>query len=378
MSTFLYTADGLYVCGDNSFKQLGLGKNSNPQVLLPTKLNFFNDHEIISIQCVGQHTMIHTNSGVFGFGRNKYGQLGLGDTKDRETPKRIDFFDNHEVLSVHCRFFCTIIHTSDGIFSFGVSDLGLASLDEFNKNPTKLDFFQRTTTPALSEDNHEILSIHCGGRHIFINTNSGLYVLGYNEFGQLGLGDIEKRSVPTKLNFFDDYEILSISCGHSHSIINTTKGLYVFGYNNDGQLGLGDTDDRNIPTKLNFFDDYEIISVNCGFLYSIIYTTKGLYVFGDNLKGQLGLGKDCVKITTPTKLKFFDDCQILLILCYHEYNMINTTKGLYVFGNNCKGRLGLGDTKDGYLPTKVDFGHEIIPFGIRPNRIKSAASVIKF
>lgn len=247
-------------------------------------------------------------------------------------------------------------------------ELGLG--DDYDKYvvPTKLDFF----------DNYDILSIHCINSRTFVNTNNGLYVFGWNYFRQLRLEDNKNCNTPNKLDFFDDYEIVTICGGSYHTIIQTKTEVFGFGGNEFGQLGLDDTSRQFLPTKLNFFDDYEIISVECGYRHSIVITTKGVYVFGDNGCGQLGLGEDfSLHKTVPTKLNFFDKHQILLITCYADHNMIYTTQGLYVFGENFCGELGLGDRNIRRVPVKLNFEHEIILLINKSNiRIKSSHSFI--
>jgi alpha-tubulin suppressor-like RCC1 family protein len=76
-----------------------------------------------------------------------------------------------------------------------------------------------------------------------------------NGHGQLGLGDKNERNIYTKLehNFG---KIKNIYCGGYHSIIlNENNELYVSGYNEFGQLGLGDYDKRNTYTKLDLHFD---------------------------------------------------------------------------------------------------------------------------
>lgn len=65
--------------------------------------------------------------------------------------------------------------------------------------------------------------------YVILNTIEGVFVYGHNGYGQLGLGDIINRNVPTKLNF--DYEVLSICCGSDHTIFNTTDGIFTYGRN---------------------------------------------------------------------------------------------------------------------------------------------------
>jgi alpha-tubulin suppressor-like RCC1 family protein len=72
-----------------------------------------------------------------------------------------------------------------------------------------------------------------------------------------------------------------IRLGGYHSIIYKENGdLFVFGYNSDGQLGLGDNQERNTPTLL--LNDKDIEDIVCGSYHTIYYKKNGeIYVFGD-------------------------------------------------------------------------------------------------
>src|SRR5690606_20310697 len=97
-------------------------------------------------------------------------------------------------------------------------------------------------------------------RHTFFCFNNSLWVFGENSFGQCGVGNTITQPKPIKLeNFyhnkfgasqdksadhklvFNASDIISVKCGSNHSAILTKKGLYMFGSNEMGQLGLGDT-----------------------------------------------------------------------------------------------------------------------------------------
>ena len=88
MSHILNTDDGLYGYGSNIVGQLGLGNDSDRFISQPTKLKFFDNYEILSVHCGDYHTIIYTTDGLFGFGSNKYGQLISGDSRNLETPTK--------------------------------------------------------------------------------------------------------------------------------------------------------------------------------------------------------------------------------------------------------------------------------------------------
>ena len=94
--------------------------------------------------------------------------------------------------------------------------------------------------------------LSCGGNHTICLTKSeNCYSWGCNNNGQLGLGDNKNRNVPTLLILSNNEKILNLSSGNHHIIcITKSENIYVWGKNESGQLGLGDRNDRNIPTLL--------------------------------------------------------------------------------------------------------------------------------
>ena len=55
--------------------------------------------------------------------------------------------------------------------------------------------------------------------------------------------------------------------------------LYAFGNNKFGQLGLGDTTHRNVPTLVIALADLKVKVVSCGLLHTVIITEDGLRSF---------------------------------------------------------------------------------------------------
>ena len=74
--------------------------------------------------------------------------------------------------------------------------------------------------------------------------NNKIYCWGYNNYGQLGLGDNEDRNKPIEFKIKGNSSpIKQIICGSDHifAICENNK-IYCWGYNIYGQLGLGDID----------------------------------------------------------------------------------------------------------------------------------------
>ena len=52
--------------------------------------------------------------------------------------------------------------------------------------------------------------------------NDGIYSFGFNAYGQLGIGNKTNQSTPQQVKFFDKMKINGISCGQ-HTIVSTGK-----------------------------------------------------------------------------------------------------------------------------------------------------------
>ena len=78
-----------------------------------------------------------------------------------------------------------------------------------------------------------------------LKNDGTLWGCGYNDYGQLGLGDTANRYTFTQITTNID-NIKQIYCGYHYALILENDGtLWGCGYNGYGQLGLGDNTDRN-------------------------------------------------------------------------------------------------------------------------------------
>ena len=155
------------------------------------------------------YTLILKHSGeLFAFGDNIYGQLGLGNNIEKiNTPTLI--MKDEPIQQITCGSYHTFILKKSGeLFAFGRNrngQLGLGNNDDRN-------------VPTLVMKDKSIQQIVCGGLHTFIFKNSGeLFAFGDNKYGQLGLGDYENRIGPTLV--MEDKSIQQIACGSFHSLV---------------------------------------------------------------------------------------------------------------------------------------------------------------
>ena len=82
-----------------------------------------------------------------------------------------------------------------------------------------------------------------------IKTDGTLWSWGYNNFGQLGLGNVTYYSSPKQVGALTNWS--SVSCGYYHTVSIKTDGtLWSWGYNGIGQLGLGNVTNYSSPKQV--------------------------------------------------------------------------------------------------------------------------------
>ena len=130
---------------------------------------------------------------------------------------------------------------------------------------------------------------------MFIDSDEKVYACGKGDYGQLGLNSTADHTTPQEITYFttNNISIVQVFCGESHSMaLDDSGNLYGWGRNDKGQLGLGHTNQVLVPTALDM-DDFSgnVTKVDLGGLHSLVITDEGKsYTFGDNSKGQLGIG----------------------------------------------------------------------------------------
>ena len=272
----------LWGCGRNDYGQLGLGDTTNRTTFTQITTNA---DDIKSVYYGENYTLILENDGtLWGCGQNNLGQLGLGDTINRTTFTQITT-NTDDIKEIYCGAYHVFILENDGtLWSCGRNDYGQLGLGDSNN---------RTTFTQVTINANDIKSIYCGHHYTLILKNDDtLWGTGRNNCGQLGLGDTTDRTIFTQVTT-NINNIKEIYCGAHHAFILKNDGtLWGCGQNNYGQLGLGDDTDRNTFTQVTTNTD-NIKEIYCGCYHTFILKNDGtLWGTGYNNVGELGLGDD--------------------------------------------------------------------------------------
>jgi len=159
--------------------------------------------------------------------------------------------------------------------------------------------------------------------------------------------------------------------GTGFSLVLTEDGnVAVFGDNAHGQLGVGDVLKRSRPVlldKMQVFGGENIVMVCAGYEQSACVTKEGsLWVWGSNESGESGNRSYAQRILVPVRIDRleFGNSHVLMVAMGMSFSMILTAQGhVWTTGSNSEGNLGHGDTMPRYKFTRIDptrFGNRAI------------------
>ena len=258
---FLTASTGtvLAAWGENTFGELGLGDLKDR--LVPTVVPGSND--VVSVASGTGYTLFVKRDGtLWAMGRNRGGQLGLGDGLDRAEPVQVPGISDAIAVAAGERH--ALLLKRDGkLYGAGASgsvEMSLGHLLRFDSLGyahdmwSTLSFMQLVVTQTEIVDN--VVAVAAGGAHsLFVKRDGSLWVMGYNKFGQTGTGE-------------SNCEALLGTC-----------------YSN-----------VPVPTQLTGITD--VVAVAAAGDNSMFMKRDGtLWGFGSNASGELGLGDKNIRYT---------------------------------------------------------------------------------
>ena len=181
----------IFSCGFNKWGQCGLGHVDSPQITPSLIPNIPSN--IVHFVC-GSHQSIFLDSEgkVFSVGDNEFGELGLGHNTNQNVLNKIPNIPPIKIISC-VGASCYLVDFEGNLWTFGINDCGqLGHGDKTNKN-----------APKIINTLKDIQQISCGTRgHHFIakNSQNQIFVTGQNKNGQLGTGDTQPASIFNEIN----------------------------------------------------------------------------------------------------------------------------------------------------------------------------------
>lgn len=111
---------------------------------------------------------------------------------------------------------------------------------------------------------------------IIIIANGGVYAFGDNTYGELGIEGVLSLEKPTKVTFFDSIKekVKKICVGARHSLVLLENGVvYAFGDNSESQC-TGSSTRYPKPVKINWESKELIVDIFSNYNHCVFVTSN--------------------------------------------------------------------------------------------------------
>ena len=321
------------------------------------------------------HSGAIRNNGLYTWGRNNYGQTGLGFESD---PRKDINLEQHP-------FSPALVTTDTTFVSLAFGQNTSAALADNGTvwawgDGSHGQLGQGIENTALNEDDSSIplqvqgindaVSVVRGyNQTLILHSDGSVSAFGENKYGQLGDGTTDNRDIPVKPALSN---IVQIASGASFSLAVDSDGrVWSWGRNNDGQLGLGmsDSDAHPSPTQVTINEPIE--AVIAGKAHVLALARSGtVYGWGLNFSSQIGMyDRDNVdpdwpkEIVSPKKLPWFTDA--VAVWANGNQSFAERQNGqVYPWGQNMMGTLGVEFDGNVQAPSSSVFGfNQVVDLG---------------
>ena len=333
----------LWAWGGNSSGQLG--DSTNTQSSLPARVGTGTSWEAVSAGW-GHTAALKEDGSLWTWGLNSSGQLGDGSNTDSNEPVQVG--SETEWVAVTAGNDHTVALKSDGsLWAWGANGSGQLGIGS-NTNQNE---------PTRVGTANDWVLVSAGAEHTAaLKENGTIWTWGANWSGQLGDDTRESKNAPTRAG--QDWDGTSTGWatvtagGYFNLALKEDGGLWAWGSNYYGQLGLGGAfNSYDWINRVGTATDW--VSITAGDGFSLALKEDGsLWAWGDNYYGQLGDGTFYSIRSTPAQVDTATDWVAMAGGGNHTL-ALKEGGGLWAWGQNHNGQLGVGSTSFGSAPVLV-------------------------
>ena len=237
--------------GGNQFGELGDGtyiSTNRPEQIVASG--------VTAIAAGNQYSLFLKSDGsLWGMGVDGDGQLGDG-TFNIATNRPEQIVASNVTAIAAGSFFSLFLKNDGSLWGMGGQIVGQLGDGTYGASP-----LYATNRPEQIVASN-VTAIAAGGNHsLFLKNDGSLWAMGHNDYGQLGNGFYVTNIVfgqqrITGLGTNEPEQLVAsnvtaIAAGRAFSLFLKSDGsLWAMGYNNDGQLGDGTTNNMNRPEQI--------------------------------------------------------------------------------------------------------------------------------
>ncbi|NXA93502.1 HERC5 ligase, partial [Melanocharis versteri] len=268
----VYEGGELFTWGQNTHGQLGVGSQTTltPRPQLVERLKGI---PLAQIAAGGAHSITVSLSGaVYSWGKNNFGQLGLGDMKDRDCPTYVGALEHWKTVFISCGADHTAVLSKEGLVcTFGAGESG-----QLGHNSTQNELLPRVVAELWGA---RVSHIACGRQHtlVYVPSLDKFYFFGSGDEGQLEDERKPNQLIPLPVNSSVDTGKSCQSNDHCRciqSIFNlicyTCNFVNVFMHfiQNSYLNGIATLEDKEVDAWISNSKHWESIKKNIRLIFS--------------------------------------------------------------------------------------------------------------
>jgi alpha-tubulin suppressor-like RCC1 family protein len=278
------------------------------------------------------------------WGGNFDGQLGNGTTTGSMTPVVVTGISDAIAVTSGEGFVCALI-AGGSIECWGGNDRGQLGIGTFT----------RSSVPVEVTGIADAIAVDAGGSHACaLLVDGAVRCWGASEWGQLGYWEFNQHEFPTPVPAGDITDATTITAGGDHTCaLRETGGVWCWGQGSNGELGDGVLDESNwshLPLPMYGITDASVVVA--GWLNTCVIDPDGMSCTGANAEGQLGNGTTTASAVAVPVSNLTEPTAMTLGVAHACALMPDAT--LKCWGDNNRGQLGIGIFSNrSTLPTAV-------------------------
>jgi alpha-tubulin suppressor-like RCC1 family protein len=303
---------------------------------------------IVAISAGESHnTALKSDGTVWAWGWNAFGQLGNGTTNDASTPGQVSGISN--VVAISGRAYHCLALKSDGtVWGWGWNANG--QLGNGSASPVGVTLPVQVlglTNPATISAGYTT--------SLALMSNGTLLTWGTDRKGEMGQTNPNVFSY-TPIPVLGISNVVSVSDDFQEpEALKSDGSIWMWGWNNLGQLGNGNTNDQHVPALVLTLTNMIFAGATGDRNNCAIRADHTVWTWGRNYNGQLGIGTvDQDPHPLPVQVPPFGKTNVIMVQTPDWHSLALEADGtLWGWGANDHGQLGNGTTNDAYSPTPV-------------------------
>ncbi|KZV53871.1 hypothetical protein F511_00137 [Dorcoceras hygrometricum] len=321
--------------GSGEDGQLGIGNSEEKEWVCA--ISSLNSSNVCSVVAGSRNSLgICADGKLFTWGWNQRATLGHPqETKNENVPSQVKALANVKIIQAAIGgWHCLAVDEQGRAYAWGGNEYGQCGEEPERKEDTGKPVRRDIIIPQRCVPRLSVRQVAAGGTHSVVLTHEG-HVWTWGQ--PWPPGDIKQISTPVRVQGLDSVRLIAVGAFHNLALLDDGT-LMAWGNNEYGQLGTGDTQPRSQPIPVHGLSDITLISHgnnNLEFFVKIDIVFKSLYI----------------------------DVQVDVAAGGWHSTALTDDGEVYGWGRGEHGRLGFGDDKSSKMvPQRVQLlvGEDIV------------------